>query len=233
MIVELVGKYEQEKLESAVDVFGEELGAQLSLDYGPKNARDFYLRLYAAVAKDIAIFAQNYDFDRGRQQPATVRALLAELESKLHNRDEHDEPMDDLFDPTEVLNELVKAGWDPKSANASGWTMLHDLAGDETMEPLAAYTAISWLLEHGANVNATDTCGVSPLHLAAITDFGVVSTLLEFGADKTLRTTAPTDIFLYAARGSFTVPAGSTAYDLAKDSALDKDVIAELICDDD
>lgn len=232
MIIELVREYELGELGSADMVFEGELGARLKLTCPPEELSNFCLRLYSAVAKDIAMFARDHDFEKyDRERTNAISALLAEFERKMHNRDEHDEPLDDGFDPTEVLEKLLKAGWDPKSANASGWTMLHDLAGDETIDAFEAASAITWLLEHGANANATNASGVSPLHLAAITGFGVVSTLLEFGADKTLRTTSPTQIPIYAARGLVTVPAGSTAYDLAEYSDLPEETVAELFCD--
>lgn len=151
MIVELVGEYEGRELASASEVFSEELGERFGRVCSHDELSDFCLRLYSAVARDIAMFAQDHDFDDDRRY-RTVRVLLAEFDRKMHNRNEHGEPLDGKFDPTEVLDDLVKAGWHPKSATPSGWTMLHDLAGDATMDCFAAASAITWLLEHGANV---------------------------------------------------------------------------------
>jgi ankyrin repeat protein len=130
--------------------------------------------------------------------------------------------------PCEILDRMLHLGWDPNTIDNSGNTLLHHLCGDETLDVWPQVEAIEWLLSHDANVNAQNCYGLTALHLAALTGFGVVISLLENGADKYLRSTAEAKVPLYAARGLVTIPAGSSAYDLAVNSELGEDDVAAL-----
>lgn len=225
MLKSLVREYEFGAAGDVDMVFHEELLGRLKQICAPEELKDFCLRLYASVARDIAMCAEDNDaiWEDARQE-SFMQAILVVFETNGNG-------LDDNFDPTELLSRMARAGWKTSAADASGRTLLHHLVGDETIDSLIAGNAIEWLLNHGADVNAIDKHGVTPLHLAAATGFGIVDTLLASGADKTLRTTSPAQISLYAARGSVTIPAGSSAHDLAKESNLSEEVIDALACD--
>lgn len=66
-----------------------------------------------------------------------------------------------------------------------GRTLLHAFAAHEDQR------GVRWLLENGANVNALDDSGMTPLHAAARRNTGIrtVTALLDHGADPTIRDT--------------------------------------------
>jgi ankyrin repeat protein len=82
-----------------------------------------------------------------------------------------------------IAEELLNRGIDINHFDASGRTMLHAFAAHEDER------GVRWLLEHGADVGARDTSGMTPLHVAFRRNTGVrtVGALLEHGADPKLR----------------------------------------------
>jgi ankyrin repeat protein len=82
----------------------------------------------------------------------------------------------------ELLKELLRL--DPTQAKARryGLTLLHMVAGHRL------YEGVALLLANGAEVNAVDDCGETPLHRAAwnLDPEGCLQ-LLEAGADPTVR----------------------------------------------
>ena len=88
-----------------------------------------------------------------------------------------------FFDDTDSILALIKKGADVNQDNF-GWTALHHATYDGNMN------ACETLLENGANINAVDHKGWTPLMYAA--NFGkknheAYKFLIEKGADKTLR----------------------------------------------
>lgn len=71
---------------------------------------------------------------------------------------------------------------DPAQINAAdeyGFTALHGVAGEDQLE------IARLLLEHGANVDARNDEGITPLHLAAYSE--MVDLLTEYGAELNAR----------------------------------------------
>jgi len=91
------------------------------------------------------------------------------------------------IDPLPMIELLAAAGAD-LSVRLNGRTLLHVAAHDGSVE------AITWLLDHGANVNATNTCddgcpelGQTPLFDLQNFHDEVTPMLLEHGADPLVR----------------------------------------------
>jgi ankyrin repeat protein len=79
-----------------------------------------------------------------------------------------------------IIDLLVAAGVDPGKANAGGSTPLHEAAGGDW----GSATAIRALLRHGAEIDAVDGGGDTPLMMAASRgEVDCVHVLLEAGAD--------------------------------------------------
>lgn len=80
---------------------------------------------------------------------------------------------------------LLDSGADPNEADGNGFKLLYDAV-------IANRTEVARLLiGRGANVNAVDKCGMTPLLHAASTDFGdssMVELLLKMGANPAART---------------------------------------------
>ena len=93
---------------------------------------------------------------------------------------------------TEIVGKLIAAGADVHARNRFGDEALHAAAvgrpGSRTWNPPAQATTIICLIDAGANPNAIDKRGVSPLHRAVRTRCATaVRTLLEYGADPVFR----------------------------------------------
>lgn len=86
-----------------------------------------------------------------------------------------------------VLNRLAE-GEDPTVQNLFGQTALHLVADFGYTNEELATEIIELLLAHGANINAQDHDGVTPLMLAAYRRSRIiVAYLLSHGADANLR----------------------------------------------
>jgi Ankyrin repeats (many copies) len=90
----------------------------------------------------------------------------------------------------EIVRRLVASGADVHARSRLGDEALHAAAvgipGSPTWDPQAQAATIVTLIEAGANPNAVDRNGVTPLHRAARTRCAAaVRTLLEHGADPT------------------------------------------------
>ena len=93
---------------------------------------------------------------------------------------------------TEIVRKLITAGADVHARNRFGDQALHAAAvgspGSRTWNPPAQAATIICLIEAGADPNAIDKRGVSPLHRAVRTRCATaVRTLLEYGADPVLQ----------------------------------------------
>jgi hypothetical protein len=93
---------------------------------------------------------------------------------------------------TEVVRQLLTAGADVRARNRYGDEPLHagavGLPGSPKWNPSAQAATIVCMIEAGADPNAIDKRGVSPLHRAVRTRCAVaVRTLLECGADPARR----------------------------------------------
>jgi Ankyrin repeats (many copies) len=89
---------------------------------------------------------------------------------------------------TEIARKLISAGANVHARNRFGDEALHAAAvgrpGSRTWNPPAQAATIICLIESGADPNALDKLGVSPLHRAVRTRCATaVRTLLEYGAD--------------------------------------------------
>jgi len=92
---------------------------------------------------------------------------------------------------TEIVRMLLTAGADVRARNRRGQEPSHAAAngspGSERWNPLSQAATIVALIEAGADPNAFDMSGVSPLHKAIRTRCAMaVRTLLECGADPAL-----------------------------------------------
>ena len=144
--------------------------------------------------------------------------LIESLEDQLLQCDEEESE--------HVYGRFIIRGWTPDSVDPDGHTLLHRIASNEHF---SNWSAIEWLIAVGADVNAKDPAGITPLHLAALTCFpGLVGVLLEAGASPGARTTRETKIFLIGARGQVSIKSGSTAADLAEGSDDSEEILALL-----
>lgn len=90
-----------------------------------------------------------------------------------------------------------------QKSEEEGWTLTHYAVDVEN------YAAVKWLVARGADINAKDNDGCTPLHCAVFTDidfallgelaveFGATKFLLSIGADPTIeddRGNVPRDI---------------------------------------
>ncbi len=81
---------------------------------------------------------------------------------------------------SQEITRLVAEGYDPNQKDKNGWTALHFASQEQSLE------ATKVLLALGANVNATDSQGNTPLWRAVFNCRGqgeVINALLEAGAD--------------------------------------------------
>jgi hypothetical protein len=90
---------------------------------------------------------------------------------------------------TEIARQLVGAGANARAKNRRGQEALHYAAvgapGSMTWNPPAQAATISFLIEAGADANAGDMDGVTPLHRAVRTRCAeAVRALLAHGADR-------------------------------------------------
>ena len=104
---------------------------------------------------------------------------------------------------TDVVRELIKAGADVHDRNRLGQQPIHAAAvgipGSASWNPSAQEATIIALIEAGANPNAIDKRGVSPLHRAVRTRCAAaVRVLLERGADPNQRNKSGSDPMLLA-----------------------------------
>ncbi len=93
---------------------------------------------------------------------------------------------------TELVSNLLAAGANFHARNRRGQEALHAAAcgspGSPMWNPTAQVATITRLIEAGADPNALDKSGVSPLHKAVRTRCGgAVRALLELGADPALK----------------------------------------------
>jgi hypothetical protein len=93
---------------------------------------------------------------------------------------------------TEIVRVLLAAGADVRARNRRGQQALHAAAvgspGSKMWNPTAQAATIVCLIEAGADPNAIDMDGVSPLHRAVRTRSAeAVRTLLAHGADPALK----------------------------------------------
>lgn len=100
---------------------------------------------------------------------------------------------------------LVSGGGDVAARNRRGAQPLHYAAdgipGSAGWDPQAQAATIAYLITAGANPNATDVAGVSPLHRAVRTRCAAaVSALLEGGADVHRRSRAGSTPIMLATR---------------------------------
>lgn len=92
----------------------------------------------------------------------------------------------------EFAQQLVAAGADLRARNRRGAEPLHAAAvgspGSDTWNPRAQAATIAWLIDAGADPNAVDMAGVTPLHRAVRTrSAAAVEALLAGGADAERR----------------------------------------------
>jgi hypothetical protein len=93
---------------------------------------------------------------------------------------------------TEIVRKLLAAGADVHARNRRGQQALHAAAvgspGSQMWNPPAQSATVVCLIEAGADPNAIDMDGVSPLHRAVRTRAAeAVRTLLAHGADPALK----------------------------------------------
>ena len=93
---------------------------------------------------------------------------------------------------TEIVRNLIIAGANIRARNRLGEEALHAAAvghpGSRNWNPPAQAATIICLIEAGADANAIDKRGVSPLHRAVRTRCAAaVRALLEYGADPVLQ----------------------------------------------
>jgi ankyrin repeat protein len=89
------------------------------------------------------------------------------------------------FDDNKMLSALLDAGLSVESPDDGGFTLLDMAVISNRIE------AVRLLVTHGANVNAVDQNGMTPLLYAASIDFGdsrMIDLLLKSGANKQART---------------------------------------------
>jgi hypothetical protein len=92
---------------------------------------------------------------------------------------------------TEIVRKLLTAGANVRARNRRGQEPLHAAAngspGSQQWNPMSQAATIVALVEAGADPNAFDMSGVSPLHKAVRTRCAMaVRTLIECGADPAL-----------------------------------------------
>ena len=173
----------------------------------------------------------------GRQAPAFMRRLLAAGADPLAATAEGTTAMHMAarFDCAACIAVLHSAGAALAPREVDGLTPLH-MAGPRAAEALVAAGADPWVrddqgnlpmhrLPHAvlqvADVNVRNAAGLTPLHFAALTgSVWRIDQLLAAGADPGLRTQRDTHWRALSMSRAFgpgiAVPAGSTAYDLAR-----------------
>ncbi|GAA6110425.1 transient receptor potential channel pyrexia [Tachysurus ichikawai] len=78
----------------------------------------------------------------------------------------------------QYLNEILRDGADPNSADKYGQTTLHEISRAWNVD------VMRFFLERGADIRRPDVFGVTPLHVAAALDYeDMIHFLLERGAD--------------------------------------------------
>jgi ankyrin repeat protein len=171
--------------------------------------------------------------------PYVRRLLAAGLDPNAVTRDRHD-PVTPLvmaarFNCAPCVESLIAAGADRHWRGPEGETLLHE-AGGQTVPVLMAAGLDPHARDRQGNaplhrrwhpaflavgVNATNEAGLTPLHMAALSDnLAVAEALLEAGADPALRTTRDTHWRSPGISRAFgpgiAVAKGSTALDLAR-----------------
>jgi hypothetical protein len=108
---------------------------------------------------------------------------------------------------TEILRMLLAAGADVHARNRRGQQALHYASigapGSAWWNPSAQSAAIILLIEAGADANAVDMSGVSPLHKAVRTRCAeAVRTLLAHGANAALKNKSGSTPMVLAIQGT-------------------------------
>jgi ankyrin repeat protein len=116
---------------------------------------------------------------------------------------------------TEIAHKLIGAGANPAARNRRGQEALHYAAigspGGSTWNPPAQAATIVCLIEAGADPNAVDMDGVSPLHRAVRTRCAeAVRTLLAQGADPARKNKSGSTPMLLASLNTGRGGTGST-----------------------
>lgn len=78
----------------------------------------------------------------------------------------------------EIIQTLLDSGADATEKNAMGRTVLHYISSNYDFNRV-----VPLLVAHGANINAKDNSGATPLHLAVQSLGGRIKELIDMGAD--------------------------------------------------
>lgn len=126
------------------------------------------------------------------------------------------------------IRELKRSGCDINERDENGWTALHHASNKESDK---GYHAIRILIDHGADVNRTNNCGLSPLHMSVRSkSFSGAQLLIHSGSDASLIDAAGcmscyiSDCMTEACARAY------KDYNRAVQNRLDEDVDWELVC---